>query len=109
MVEYCAKRPSPICHGLIEHQLGGAVRRVDQDATAFGHRDADYSFMSLGVCADVAEAEKCTRWAREFWNATQPWSTGGVYVNYLGRELDEGVGDGSRLRMAERNMRGWSH
>ena len=25
----------------------------------------------------------------EFWDAMQPWSTGGVYVNYLG---DEGLG-----------------
>src|SRR5438128_9540154 len=62
IVAYCAKRPSPICHGLIEHQLGGAVRRVDRDATAFGYRDVEYSFMSLGVCADAAEAEECTRW-----------------------------------------------
>lgn len=92
MVAYCARRPSPICHGLIEHQLGGAVRRIDRDATAFGHRDAEYSFMSLGVSVDKAEAEKCARWAREFWDAMQPWSTGGVYVNYLGREVDEGVG-----------------
>jgi FAD/FMN-containing dehydrogenase len=48
--------------------------------------------MSLGVCAEVPEAEKCVRWAREFWDAMQPWSTGGVYVNYLGREADEGTG-----------------
>jgi len=47
--------------------------------------------MSLGVCADASEAEICTRWAREFWDAMQPWSTGGVYVNYLGREVDEGA------------------
>ncbi len=92
IVAYCAKRPSPICHGLIEHQLGDAVRRVDRDATAFGYRDVEYSFVSLGVCADAAEAEKCTRWAGEFWNAMRPWSTGGVYVNYLGREVDEGAG-----------------
>jgi len=92
MVAYCAKRPSPMCHGLIEHQLGGAVRRVDREATAFGQRDAEYSFTSLGVCAEASEAEKCTRWAWEFWDAMQPWSTGGVYVNYLGREADEGSG-----------------
>ena len=92
MVAYCASRPSPMCHGLIEHQLGGAVKRVDRDATAFGHRDAEYCFTSLGVCADFTEAEKCTRWAREFWSAMQSWSTGGVYVNYLGLEVDEGVG-----------------
>jgi len=92
IVAYCAKRPSPICHGLIEHQLGGAVRRVDRDATAFGYRDVEYSFTSLGVCTDAAEAEKCVRWARDFWDAMQPFSTGGAYVNYLGREADEGAG-----------------
>ena len=92
MVAYCGKRPTPLCHGLIEHQLGGAVRRIDRNATAFGQRDAEYSFMSLGVCADPAEEDKCIRWAREFWDAIEPWSTGGVYVNYLGREADEGVG-----------------
>ena len=92
MVTHCANRPSPICHGLIEHQLGGAVRRVRPDATAFGNRDAEYSFMSLGVSADAAGAEKCRQWARDFWTAMQPWSTGGVYVNYLGREADEGAG-----------------
>ncbi len=90
MVAYCARRPSPICHGLIEHQLGGAVSRADREATAFVHRDVEYSFTSLGVCADPAEAEKCVRWAREFWDAMQPSSTGAVYVNYLGREVDEG-------------------
>ncbi len=31
-------------------------------------------------------------WAREFWDVVQPWSTGGVYVNYLGREAEEGAG-----------------
>lgn len=91
MAAYCAKRPTPMCHGLIEHQLGGAVRRIDRDATAFGQRDAECCFTSLGVCAEKAEAEKCVRWTREFWEAMQPFSTGGVYVNYLGREADEGA------------------
>ncbi len=90
MVEYCAKRPSPMCHGLIEHQLGGAVSRVDGGATAFTHRDVEYSFMSLGVCAAAAEVQKCVEWARKFWDAMKPYSTGAVYVNYLGREADEG-------------------
>jgi hypothetical protein len=84
-------RPSPMCHGLIEHQLGGAVSRVARDETAFNHRDLEYSFMSIGQCADAGEAEACVRWAREFWDAMQPYSTGGVYVNYLGREADEGA------------------
>ena len=57
--------------------------------------------MSLGVWAGLAEVEKCTRWAREFWEAMQPWSTGGAYVNHLG---NEGAGE-SRLPMAQRSVR----
>ena len=91
MVHYCAKRPAPLCHGLIEHQLGGAVDRVARDATAFNHRDVQYSFMSIGECATAAEAPACVQWSREFWLAMQPYSTGSVYVNYLGQEADGGV------------------
>ena len=91
IVRFCANRPSPMCHGLIEHQLGGAVGRFGNDETAFNHRNLEYSFMSIGQCADPGEAEACVRWAREFWEAMQPYSTGGVYVNYLGREADEGA------------------
>jgi FAD binding domain/Berberine and berberine like len=91
MVTYCANRPSPMCHAVIEHTLGGAVSRVDREATAFNHRDVPYSFISLGVCTDPAEAETCVRWARECWEAMQPFLTGSAYVNYLGREADEGA------------------
>jgi FAD/FMN-containing dehydrogenase len=97
MVAYCANRPSPICHVVIEHTLGGAVSRVDREATAFHHRDVQYSFISLGMCTDPADAEKCVQWAREFWEAMQPCLTGGVYVNYLGQEADEGA---ERLKAA---------
>lgn len=96
-VAYCAKRPSPMCHGVIEYQLGGVVNRVDRGATAFDHRDAQHSFLSIGVCTDPLEAKQCIQWAREFWEAMQPFSTGGVYVNYLGREADEGA---ERIRAA---------
>jgi hypothetical protein len=105
MVGYCADRPSPMCHGLVEHQLGGAVSRIDREETAFNHRDVQYSFMSIGQCTDPSEAEACIRWAREFWEAMQPYSTGGVYVNYLGPEADEGA---ARPHMAPRNINGSS-
>jgi hypothetical protein len=91
MVRFCANRPSPMCHGLIEHQLGGAVGRIGRDETAFNHRDAEYSFMAIGQCAEPGETAAAMRWAREFWEAMQPYATGGVYVNYLGGEADEGA------------------
>jgi hypothetical protein len=67
------------------------VSRVDREETAFNHRDVQYSFMSIGQRSDPAQAESCIRWGREFWEAMQPYSTGGEYVNYLGREADEGT------------------
>jgi FAD/FMN-containing dehydrogenase len=97
MIAQCASRPSPMCHGLLEYQLGGAVGRVDRDATAFAARDAQHAFLSLGVCGEPAEAKRCAQWAREFWQAMQPFSTDGVYVNYLGSEADEGA---ERVRAA---------
>ncbi len=97
MIAQCTTLPSPMCHGLLEYQLGGAVGRVDRAATAFAARDAQHAFVSLGVCAEPAEAKRCAQWARGFWEAMQPFSTGGVYVNYLGREVDEGA---ERVRAA---------
>jgi FAD/FMN-containing dehydrogenase len=47
--------------------------------------------MSIGECTTSAEAPDCVRWAREFWTAMQPYSSGAVYVNYLGQETDEGA------------------
>ncbi len=91
LVEYCADRPSPMCHVLIEGILGGAVSRIGQEETAFNHRDVVYSFLSLGVCADPAESGKCVQWAREVWDAMRPFTTEDVYVNYLGTEADEGT------------------
>ena len=88
VVAHCANRPSPMCHGLIEFQLGGAISRVGEEETAFNHRDVAYAFVSLGVTPDP---DRCARWAREFWEAMRPFTTDGVYVNYLGQEGDEGV------------------
>jgi FAD/FMN-containing dehydrogenase len=38
---------------------------------------------------DPADDERCIRWAREFFNASAPFASGGVYVNFL--TADEGV------------------
>jgi hypothetical protein len=89
MVAHAAERPTPLCHMAIEH-LGGEVSRQDGDATAFAHRDRPYNFLCLGVSADRADAEACTRWARECWEAMPSATAGGVYVNYLGTQGDEG-------------------
>ena len=31
------------------------------------------------------------RWTRELWQALQPYATGGVYLNHIGREEEDGA------------------
>ena len=42
-----------------------------------------------GRWEDPADDERCIRWARDFFNASAPFASGGVYVNFL--TADEGV------------------
>ncbi len=81
---------SPYSSVLIE-QLGGAVSRVRKDETAFNHRGSPYDLVIMPMWSDPAESEKHIRWADELWRAMQPFSSGGVYVNYLGNEGEERV------------------
>jgi FAD/FMN-containing dehydrogenase len=69
--------------------LGGAVTRVKVDDTAFAHRNELFNLLIVGIWPDPAENRRHIDWVRELWHAVQPYSTGGVYVNYLGRSADE--------------------
>ena len=75
--------PSPLSAILIE-QLGGAVSRVPRAGTAFDQRDSDYNLVIISRWANPAEAEANVAWARKTSNAATPFTTGRVYVNYIG-------------------------
>ncbi|WP_394327980.1 FAD-binding oxidoreductase [Halogranum amylolyticum] len=65
-------------------QLGGAISRVDDDATAIGWRDVPHM---LGIEAnwdDPADDEANVEWARTLWAEMQPYSPGGLYINFPG-------------------------
>ena len=81
---------SPYSSILIE-QLGGAMSRVSEDETAFPHRDAAYDVVIMPMWTEAAESEQHIQWADELWQATQPSSSGGVYVNYLSNEGGERI------------------
>lgn len=90
IVDHVAKAPSPFSAVAIE-QLGGAVNRVGMDDTAFNHRDARYNLLIVGIWSDLAAKAENVKWVRDLWDAMEPYSSGGVYVNYLGQEADEGA------------------
>jgi FAD/FMN-containing dehydrogenase len=65
--------------------LGGAISRADPAHAAFGHRGAGFDFTILTIWNEPAEDDEHIGWARDFFAALQPYSTG-VYVNNLGSE-----------------------
>ena len=67
--------------------LGGAVDRVDDDATAMGWRGAKWHIHVLGMWADPGENEKQIAWVRSVASAVEPWAQKGAYLNFL---MDEG-------------------
>jgi FAD/FMN-containing dehydrogenase len=89
IVEHVRTAPSPNSAVAIE-RFGGAVRCIGSDATAFNHRDARYNLLIIGMWPDSTATAENVGWVRGFWDAMQPYSSGGVYVNYLGQETDEG-------------------
>jgi FAD/FMN-containing dehydrogenase len=88
IVEYAAKLPSAASEIFIA-QLGGATNRVASDATAYPHRDAEFVLNVHTRWEDATQDKACIRWAREFYDATLPFATGGVYVNFLSEGEEE--------------------
>ncbi|HEY2258385.1 MAG TPA: FAD-binding oxidoreductase [Solirubrobacteraceae bacterium] len=84
MLEHAPRMSSPLSSFYLQH-LGGAIGRAGADTAAFGHRDAVFDFAILTVWQDPAETSEHVGWARDFFDAMQPYATG-VYVNNLGTE-----------------------
>lgn len=82
MITYAGKLPSPQCEIFIG-LVGGEASRVAPDATAYVHRDAKFILNVHARWEKSAQDKRCISWAREFFEASAPFATGGVYVNFL--------------------------
>jgi hypothetical protein len=71
--------------------MGGAVSRVDPDATAVGEREDgfDVSFATGWLPADP-DPERHRHWSRVAWEALQPYSCG-LYANFISDEGEAGI------------------
>jgi FAD/FMN-containing dehydrogenase len=91
LVAQYEQAPSPMSFVVVEHH-GGAIRRVDPDATAFAHREPEYNLIPPAVWTDPASSEMNIGWERRLWDLMQPYSTGASYVNYMSEgETEERV------------------
>jgi FAD/FMN-containing dehydrogenase len=75
----------------IMFQLGGAIQRLSEEASAFEDRRAHHALNINGAWSDPSATDKHIQWTRGFWEAMRPFSTGRVYVNFLGDEGEDRV------------------
>jgi FAD/FMN-containing dehydrogenase len=65
------------------YPINGASHRVAPDATAFGHRDANFSMVILAGSQNPSEDEASKKWVRDYSDAVAPHSEVGGYVNFM--------------------------
>jgi FAD/FMN-containing dehydrogenase len=90
LVDFAGRLPDPQTE-IAFAQLGGAIGRVPNDATAYSHREAKFLVNLHGRWDAAANDSTCISWARDLFKACGPFSTGAVYVNFLTADEEERV------------------
>ena len=77
----------PTTHSTMHlYPISGACHNKKNTDTAFSYRDANWAQVIVGVDPDPANNEKISAWAKEYWEALHPFSSGGAYVNFMMEE-----------------------
>lgn len=92
LAERAALRPTPLCQ-IHLHQMGGAVGRVAEEATAYAGRKAAWIVHVIATWTDPADDEVSRRWARDTRDALAGGVSPRTYANFLD--------DGSRERVRQ--------
>jgi FAD/FMN-containing dehydrogenase len=90
LAEHAWRAATPESYTIIFH-LGGAVATGDAEGSAFEDRRAGHAVNIDAVWSEPAQASACMAWTRSLWEAIRPYSTGRVYVNFLGEEGQDRV------------------
>lgn len=83
IVHRAAVRPSPLSMVPV-WALGGALSRVDAEATPLGERRAPFLIEIAGVWSAPTASEENIAWARRFWVAMHEFSSGRPNLNFPG-------------------------
>lgn len=88
LVAFAANMTSPYSR-LAIFQLGGAIKRYDEQAMAVSHRNAEYVIAINTGWASPQDTAAQMQWTHNLWTAIRPFSSGGVYVNFLSADDGE--------------------
>jgi hypothetical protein len=96
-------RPAPLTMVNTFH-MGGALRDVGPEETAFSERSPEFMVSVDGLWTDPAENDEKIAWVRATWDAVREFGTGGVYLNFTGLGDDEAPSAGVDTALG-RNLR----
>jgi len=89
-LKYAQRLPSP--HSTMHlYPINGAAQRVASADTAFSYREASFAEVIVGVDPDPANNPGLIQWAKDYWLALHPFSSGGGYLNMMMDEGDDNV------------------
>ncbi|GAB3811489.1 FAD-binding oxidoreductase [Kribbella italica] len=104
---FCARAadmPAPSPSQQMIAPWGGAVAR-EADKWPLPHRSAAWVVHPFGVWADAADDARGVQWARDVCADVREWSTGAVYLNFIGDEGRDrvlaGYGEENYRRLAQ--------
>ena len=81
------KAPTAFCLMHL-YPIDGAVRRVAEDATPWGARDASFSMVIAAISPDRKDATALKTWGRAYWESIHPFNLKGANDNFM--DADEG-------------------
>jgi hypothetical protein len=90
LLDAIGKLPTPECEVFMA-QVGGAMSRVADDATAYPQRQAHFVMNVHTRWQDPAQDDECIGWARTLFNEVAPYSAGSVYVNFMPDDEEDRV------------------
>jgi hypothetical protein len=64
--------------------MGGAIARVDPEATAFSERRSSFMVSIDGMWGDPAQDRANVAWVRSTWDEVRAFGNGAVYLNFTG-------------------------
>jgi len=90
LVDAASRLPTPQSY-VILFQLGGALARVPEGATAYPQRDAAFNVNINGVWTMPGDREAAVEWVRAVYEALEPHAYDRAYVNFIGDEGQDRV------------------
>jgi len=81
-LEHAMKAPSELSLMHL-YPIDGAVHRLGKDETAWNCRDGSWSMVIAAIDPDPTKADQLKRWGRAYWEAVNPFTMGGGYVNFM--------------------------